>query len=406
MKAAAAVLLILFAAAGAQDDPVVKKVRELSEQLRSDDVQVADDAMIDLVKLGEKALPAIKAEILKATGDTKLKLEAAAGEIEKGARRARAMGTPVLVSLKADGKPVAAVLAELAASSGQSLAFKELPDKKLTVSLAGVPFWEAVDAVCKAHGGIMWRVKGADVLVEKGAYREMPRVVKGNVVLFLDGMTSTTYLQQGGSSNLLVDGGLAWTKGARPLSAFVTLESFEDDKGTNLMTDNDSAYIGEDGWEEQTEAAAARLCERLQINDTAIPHEDAEHIAVLKGTVSVKYALNWKKALSLANPLAAKGQSHKAGDNTVSLQEFAVNGRKVAMKVALTMKGEPEEFAVRPRDFVIVDKEGKSHASVGRIENWESTSPEKAEVAAFEFIQAEEVEEISIPFEFKNIPIK
>jgi hypothetical protein len=423
MKTAAAVLVLVLVASAAQDDAVVKKVRDLTEQLRSDDVQVADDAMLELVKLGEKALPAIRTEIAKATGDTKLKLEAAAGEIEKGARRARAMGTPVVVSLKAEGKPTSAVLAELATLSCQPIVFQELPEKKLSVSLAGTPFWDALDAVCKEHGGIMWRVKGAEVRVEKAPYRAMPRAVKGNVVIFLDGMTSTTYLQQGGGSSLLLDGGLAWTKGARPLSAVLTLESFEDDKGTNLLTDNDSAYIGEDGWEEQTEAAAARLSERLQINDTSTPHEDAEHIAVLKGSVAVKYALNWKKALTLANPLEAKGQSHKAGESTVSLQEIAVSGRKVTMTVGLTMKGDAEQFAVRPRDFVIVDKEGKSHAAVGRIENWEQsagaegesttvtfnltvTLPEKAEMAAFEFIQAEEVEEISIPFEFKNIPIK
>jgi predicted transcriptional regulator len=421
-----ALVAALLAGLSAQDDEITKKVKALAEQLQADDVAAADEAVGELVKLGEAALPAIKALAAKASGDTKLKLEEAAGQIEKNLRRGKAMGKALTVTIKADQKPVAAVLEDLKKQSGQPLVFKDLPAKTLTVALENRPFWEALDAVCKAHGGVMWKVKENEIIVAKGAYRDVPKVFRGNLVYFLDSFTVMHWMGQGGGANVDLLGKLAWIKGARPLSTSFEIEKIEDDKGTNLRSADGGGFfvLSEEDYDGGQPPSPDRLSEPLQFNDQIPPHEEAEKIAVVSGRLTVKYALDWKKVLSLAKPADARGQTHQAGDVTVAIQDFAVEGRRVRMKVAVTMKGEVEEdLPVRARDFVITDTDGKSHPASGSQENWESFSdnngektiityaltvqlPEKAQIAAFELLQPTEVEEVVIPFEFKDLGIK
>ncbi len=418
-----AIVAVLLASVP-QDDPMTQKVRALVEQLKSDDVQTADDAVADLVKLGEAGLAAIRAEAKKATGDTKLKLEAAAAEIDKVARRSKAMGKALLVSVKADAKPVADVLQDLKTVSGQPITCKNLPATKVSVALADAPFWTALDEICKA-GNVMWRVKGEEIVVDAKPYRAVPKICKGNLVFYLDNLSATTYLQNGGGSNVMLDGALAWVKGARPLSSTMSLEQLEDDKGTKLISADQGGviFMMDEDYEDGAAPSANRLSDPLRYNDRVAPHDDAEKLTICKGTVTVKYALDYKKVLTLQKPADAKGQTHQAGDFTVAIQEYSMEGRVVRMLVAVTMRGEMDELPIHARDFAITDKEGKSYPASGHSEDWESSTgqggttttvtyaltvrlPEKVEVASFDFIQPTEVEEIVIPFEFKDLPIK
>jgi hypothetical protein len=336
------------------------------------------------------------------------------------------MGKATLVNIKAEARPVTEILEELGKSSGQPLVFKNLPAMNLTLSLTNVPFWEALDAVCKSAGGLMWRVKGEQILIEAKPYRGLPKVFKGNLVFFLDSFSTTSYLQNGGGAEVLLEGAIAWVKGARPLSTSISMEQFEDDKGTKLISEDGGGMMfvtaeGNDGSEEAP--GVNRLSDPLRYDDSIAPHEDAEKIAICKGTVTVKYALDWKKVLSLDKPAEAQGQSHKADDLTITVQEFAVEGRVVKMRVSVTTKVGENGLSVHPRDFVITDKEGKSYPASGNSDNWESFGsnegesttvtfalvvklPEKAEIASLDLMQPTEVEEIVIPFEFKGMGIK
>jgi hypothetical protein len=407
-----------------QDDDVAKRVRALVEQLGSDDLEAGDAAAADLIKLGAKALPELKVRLEKASGDVKLKIEAAVQKIEREARRQRAMGAPVVVSVKAEKRPLAEVLEEMRKSSGQPLLFKELPADPVTVALDATPFWQALDAVCKAHGGAMWRVVGREIRVEKKPYRDVPKVYRGNLVFLFDRMTATTYTQ--GGASLQIEGAVAWTKGSRPEQATLEVEALEDDKGTKLKQEQGAFggvfVLSEPGGEEAA-VDAERLSDPITFYDSVMPHEDAEALAVFKGTVKVLYALERRRVVKIAGPASAAGQEHPAGELKVKLEDFKVDGATATARILVSKPGEHESVGVRGSDFVLVDSTGKEHVGRGSANQWgwddggggtvttasmtvTFTIPEKAEIGSLEMSAVVDKEEIELPFDFKKVGIK
>jgi hypothetical protein len=411
-----AVLACLLAA---QEDPATR-VRPLVDQLASDDVQASDEALAALVKLGPPALDAIRAEHAKATGDTRLRLESAIKQIERNARRDRAMGPPVRVTLKASGRPLKDVVDELRDASGQPIVAKDLPADRVTVAFDRAPFWEALDGLCKAHGGIMWRVRGAEIRLEKRPYRALPRVVHGNLMVALTELTASTVLHRGGASgNAQLIGLVAWTKGTRPERAAFDVQALEDDKGTNLLGQREGWWSGPD-----REVPGDSLSRALSFWHPAVPDDAAQKLAKCKGTVTVSFVLERKKAIGIANPAGAKGTTHTAGALSFTLRDFTTSKGAAVAAVELRVRGKDGNgVLVGPGDITLVDREGKAHRARVRSESWgadydwEGTSttayysigfslPENAEIASLDVAAPADVEEVVIPFDFKDLPLK
>jgi hypothetical protein len=312
------------------------------------------------------------------------------------------------------------VLEEIRRGSGQPVVFKDLPADTVTVALDGAPFWQALDAVCKAHGGVMWRVVGREIRVERKPYRDVPKVFRGNLVFFLDRLNAMTYAQ--GGASLQIDGAVAWTKGGRPEQATMTVEALEDDKGTKLKQEQGGGVfmMYED---EERSPDAERLSDPLTFYDSVVPHEDAEALVLCKGTLKVVYALERKRVIKIAGPASAVGQEHPAGEVKVKLEDYKVDGTTVTARVLVTKPGEHESLGVRGSDFILVDSTGKEHVGRGSANEWgwdegdggtfttaymtvTFTIPEKAEIATFEMSAVVDKEEVEIPFDFAKVSIK
>jgi hypothetical protein len=413
----AALAILLFPSP--QDSAVEKRVLELIEQLRADDLQTSDDAGGEIVRLGAPALPILKDLLLKSSGDTKLRLEQAVQLIERNLRRERAMGTPVTASVNVVGRPLPEVLEDLKKATGQPLVFADVPDDKVTVAFEKAPFWDALDAICRAHGGVIWGASGSQITVTKGAYRDRPRVVKGNLVLVFDKLMLTNHFSVdgggGGNANVNLTGCVAWTAGGGPSTMSMQVEQFEDDKGTNLIT-RDRGIVSLDAGRN---ADPKSLCRPVSHWSYVMPDEGATKLAFFKGTLTVKYILELKKLMSVPNPAGAVGRSVEVAPYTIDLENFNQSGRSVAATVRINQQGQRWETSIGAQDFCVVDKSGKSWSMNGYVSmrsvggNRSSstyqlnlTLPDKVEAAALELTCASDTEEIQIPFDFKGLPLK
>src|SRR5688572_5947741 len=166
-------LLILLALP--QED-LSKKVAGLVERLGSDEIDQRERATAELVKLGAPALADIKSHHAAAAGEIRKRLEGVLLRIERAIRCDTFLGPAVTVTLKADKRPLPDILEDLKRQGKQSIEWKDLPSDPVTVSLDKTPVWKALDEVCKAHGGVMWRGEPGRVFVERAPYRAMPKL--------------------------------------------------------------------------------------------------------------------------------------------------------------------------------------------------------------------------------------
>ncbi len=413
-------ILFLGPSGSSQDDDVAKRVRALLAELQSDELQAAEEALDALAKLGPPALPCLRAELEKAAGDTKLKIESVIKRITRRAKLDEVMGRPVVVTVRAEGAALKDVLGDLQKQSGQPMTFKEIPDEKVTVALDRKPFWEALDAVCKSHGGVMWRVHREGVVVEKGKYRARPMVVQGNVALYFDGHT-TSRTVPGNDGTFWLEGAVAWTRGSRPSAGALAVAKLEDDKATNLLTDED---VGDHWtWDAAQEPDGAVVGSAAEIYAYVLPHDEAEKLAHCSGSLKLSYVLALKKILTVKDPANSRGTVHTGGTYTVQLQDASVTGRDATIMLHVTYPGEGEETALAGFHFALVDAAGASHRP--RVESQGSSVshdgksmrttemlllrwklPEKCAIATLEMLAPDDVEEVTLPFNFPGLPLR
>ena len=147
---AGAILLSLTAPAfAAPPDPA--KVEALVAQLGSPDYRAREKAGRDLLALGDRALPSLKAALpTLADPEANRRLQVIVEQIDSARLRA-----PRRVTLKVTNKKPQDVLAEIAKQTGYTIRYdggNDMPGTRLSFDFADVPFWEAIDRVCDAAG--------------------------------------------------------------------------------------------------------------------------------------------------------------------------------------------------------------------------------------------------------------
>jgi len=419
MALLAAILLL----AAPQEDDLQRRIRALVDQLQSDEIQAVDDAVAGLVALGGPALDPLRDEIKKASGDAKLRLEEAVRSIERNGRRGRALGAPVLVTLRAEDRPLADALEEFRKSSGQPLKWKELPPGKLTISLEKAPFWEALDRLCKAQGGIMWSVKEKEILISKGPYRDLPKVFRGNQVLYF-GAVSSEKRRYGiqVSPNTTLEGAVAWVRGAGIPRSVLQVDDFRDDQGTDLVVRAAGGIVGFTvNLGSEDPLAPESLVRDLSFSQNITLHDDAKTLTRLRGEARLEYTLDFKRLALLEKPQGAVGRPLRAGALTVTLKRFQVMEGMADVRVHISSPNVREKLPLRTDGFRLLDAKGKFYAAsgwlddnadedAGKIEydaSLDFTLPEgKIDVVALEITVPTDLETISIPFDFKDLPLR
>lgn len=414
----AAALVVLVALPQAEDTR--KRVKELIEQLQADEIQTVEDAQAALVTLGPSAAEAIREAARAASGDTKLRLEEALRKIERNMKRSRALGTPVLVTLKAKDKLLADILEEIKKATAQPLVFNDLPADKVTIDFDKVGFWEAIDRLCKTHGGVMWEAKEKEIILSKRPYRDLPKVFRGNQIVFFERLTSDQRLQGARSHPYLsLEGGFAWTKGSIVPKDTLVLDEFKDDQGTDLKA-KPAGFGATFTLNEDESVDPESIVKSLYFSESNLLDDKAKSIAQLKGSLRLEYILESRKIATFEKPAGMVGKPVKAGNLTVTIKRWNFSDGDLDARISVQAATARDKLPVRASGFRLIDSKGVARPAngwvdedvdedTGKIEyevDLESSLGEGIQIASLEFTVPVDIEEVVIPFDFKGLPLK
>ena len=124
------------------------KAQLLIDQLDSKDYRDREKASKELAAEGDRALPYLKAAL------SKIESPEAQRRVEVLIHRLNSerVFRPSLVTVDCKNTPAKTVLKDLCKQAGYAYIDNGNPDKKITVKLTGVPFWEAMEAVGDSAG--------------------------------------------------------------------------------------------------------------------------------------------------------------------------------------------------------------------------------------------------------------
>lgn len=415
-------LLALLVAAAPQEDDLRQRIRGFIDQLQADEIQAVDDAVKGLVALGSPALVPLREEIKKASGDTRLRLEEAVKSIERNDRRGRVLGAPVLVTLQAKDRPLGEALEEFRKTSGQPLVWKELPAGTVTLALDKTPFWEALDRLCKAHGGVMWSVKEKDIVVSKGPYRDLPKVFRGNQVLAFQSISSDKHrngMQITPQTRLAAS--LSWVRGSSPPRALLHVEDLSDDRGTDLSPRQQAGFGVIFTFNSEDPVEPDVLTKPLYYSQNLTLHDDSKSLSRLRGEVRLEYTLDSKRLALLEKPQGSVGKPVRAGALTITVKRFQQLDGTVDVRLMISSPRRPDKLPLRTDGFRLLDTQGKIYQASGWLDDdvdedsgkidydasLDFTLPEgKIEIASLEITVPTDLETVTLPFDLKDIPLR
>lgn len=122
-------------------------VEALIRQLSAADYRTRESAMRSLESAGGTALPHLRQAQPHADPEVRQRLTQLIGRLER-----TSLLSPQSVSIDAEQKPVGQVFEDLARQTGYRIACQQGDRHLITLQLRNVPFWEAVDAVCRQSG--------------------------------------------------------------------------------------------------------------------------------------------------------------------------------------------------------------------------------------------------------------
>lgn len=380
------------------------KVRPLVEKLGSDEIAVREDAAAQLVKLGPGALPAIREQLGKAEGERKVRLQAVVKKIEREVILEKVLGAVPVVTLKVRDAPVEEALAEMARQTGLKIEGFFLDSSfRTTASFDRVPLWKAIDDLCRSHGGIISLYKPNGILVEPGQ-RDAPPVLMDRGFGFL---VRRAFRWEDGRVELQVV--LAHSPRLPLWSTRLKFEALEDDKGTSLAAEKVEPrfVLGSTKFASQTRPGQFAVL--LSHVSAAGAGEGAKRLARVRGQILVGLALDLKPLVTLPDPLKQEKSSANANGCAVEIKSV-LRGPVIRLRVSVEL---PKAEEGGPRwTLALRDNGGELH--MGRVvadlfEEDEVTVevavPEGREIVSFELLEPEELTEISIPFDFADVPI-
>ncbi len=428
---ALAIILAVSAAPG-QDKPDAARLRELTTQLQDQDAGKQKLAEDELTKLGPAVLPALQAEVDGATEPAKAQLRTALQRIERVHRAAIANGKALVVPVAATGKPIAELFAELRAATGVCIDGAAIPaDAVTTLPRASLALWDAVDQVCRKHGKLTWDV-GTDGITVRAEPHAAPRLAtaSGYGLLFRGFHRITERGEEIVRSNALVLG----PPGSVVAVQHLTYSELIDDKGTNLLKSSGPWRLTGSS----TFGNARRLgapdygrvfCEAPADLVAASAAAGATRIKSCKGTAIVRAVVELKKTVEIAGKDLAKGAKANAGGAALAIESLDTSGERVRIVVEITdqrrvSKDKALIYPETPGRIVLRDSTGAEALDLtldpstgsatfelgggsSETATYEITArlADKATLTGIELWEPGTVEEVKIPFAFKDVPI-
>jgi hypothetical protein len=388
-------------------------VRKLTEELKSDDLDISHRALKALIDLGPGALHTIKKEMTTAEGDTRLRLLEALEKIERAETVRNLVGDPVLATLEAKNKPTRQVLEELAKQTGQPLVISHYLGTPISVSIQKKPFWEALRAISRANGGLSWRfLEDTELTMEECQTFAPPQVIHGNLTVYFTGFTRG--FSREGDKYFTIYADLAATKEHRPSFATFQIDELEDDRGTKLTSPIREYVMGRPV--EKGEKPGL-LIEDSFTGEQFAPSTKATRIAHFRGSVQAIYILSRKMVLETSDPGNPKDQFLRSGDLTFLVKEITDQSSTKTARIEIRGKDDILErvglltFRFRNEEgreyFVKASRKalypGPEGMTVWLEVPWEC--PGSKTRFSLQIFAPSDLEKINIPFEFRDIPI-
>ena len=211
------------------------KVGDLLRELSDDSVEVRERAAAMLVERGAEVKRALEAEKSGAGEESRRRIDDILARIERRERIAAAVGKATLITIEAKDRLVTEVLADLKRQVSIPIELIDVPEAaRVTVSFSQVPFWDAIDRICKASGEVMYHVLETRVRVYGVKYRDIPRKFLGPWAVFL---MRTEFQDEQPSAPvsdtrwLNFQAMICWEKGSTPILVRSRVLDFSDDQG-------------------------------------------------------------------------------------------------------------------------------------------------------------------------------
>lgn len=417
--------MILLALLLAQDG-----VENWVRDLHHDDPARREAAEAKLVEAGASALPALRPLCASSDIDVSSRATRIIEFIERGIRRAAALGKVVRVDLDLKQTPFREALAELERRSGfQTWVAPDVEDRPITTAIKDSPWLEAIDLLCRAHGDVrlkvvqwddeapgflQWRdaepARRARFALARGKATNSPAINDGPFRISIAHVSQTCATN---SDLFTLIMRRTWQPNARPVGIVGhEVEALGDDTGRSLLTDADVA----------SSKGARREPNRYQGCDSytwprTLPSRDAKSIDV-RGTTSLWFATE-AAPVRIERPESHVGSSYEIGEFNLELMDCTASGETAKVVVKGTCKS---TFAWKnergmPHDLVEIrcyDEGGKELRFSSRAMSPDQTSctydiqfklKAGQTISAIEFRSWWDFWQVDVPFEFKAVPL-
>ena len=199
--------------------PQAGEVERLIGKLKQDDISVRERAAERLVELGTKARAALR-KASSGNPDLRSRVSSLVAEIDLGGTRRELLGPPARVTLPPGDHTLSDIAGFATMQTGVELRVPE-SQKGVVVKVQAkeAPFWEFLDQLCKAHGGIHVPFKQpADAVeIKEGKINPRPVFATGPFRFWIERLRlerHESFDQNWGRGVLVV--GIAWTPLIRP----------------------------------------------------------------------------------------------------------------------------------------------------------------------------------------------
>jgi len=350
MKLALAVL-----AAGllvTQDDP---RIRELVERLADDQITVREQAAANLAEFGPAAVPALLR--IKSSGDPELSSRAASiiKRIGEGEIVGRHWRRGARITLDSDGTPVALVLEDLERQARDTFRYDpaDLRDP-VVLNVRDLPFWDCVDALCRAAPTLTWEVDGDVLVFTRRSRPAYPVRSQEEFTVWLDGITYTRDFDFTGNARttFTVTLASAWESGIVPVAVEQRVAEVLDEEGRNLMPPDRFASYGA-----RLETPTRRI--RKEVAYMAIPQgREVRAFSKVCGSAAFYFPRSYEDVSidlkSTSTPLQLERM-------TIAVRNFRVLKDACAFEIILTSAmstGEPLIDRMPYGDIAVIDDQG------------------------------------------------
>ncbi len=383
MKIRVAVLCLSIAGLSPAGRAETPSVAQLVEQLSAADFKTREAAGRTLEAAGAAALPALRQAQSHPDPEVRKRLAPLIARLERDA-----MLSPRLVSIKAEQKPAGEVFADLARQSGYQLNCAQGNTSVVTLQADNVPFWEAIDLVCRQSGhGLQSYGNDAEGLTFHRISQFSPHVCyAGQVRIAAAGFHLSRSL------DLAVRQQMNPLHSPRSETLTFTFQLVGEPKAplmsvgqprlTLAIDDHGNSLVPQQGRTYESSYHDYSYAPRNAVRQTQVqllgPGE-SQTLRHIKGTVPVTYLAEKKAELTIGDILAVKDKKFEGQQVILEIDEVKeLPGKQVHIRATARRNANENQHDYSwtnslAQRIELVDDQGQKFTSEGF--NWDSGSP-------------------------------